>query len=305
MARKWHSSTDWLKVPEFSWPERRVTTLSKSECVLFFFFFFFVRWSVRPQLTKCNNCCVVYCGRCFILNCDVVVELLSSKLQDPSDTVKMVMVMSPMSFIDVYSCCNAVRWIPQRALCAVACLMTSDLLSMEQMFGATQRRLHQLSEGPPGPAANKATKVGVRTDKVTHIKDKTVQNEVTFVCFSSPARSCDNLRLLLVALHTLPSQIQWTAINQQLISHSVTHLRTLTVCYQHTQPMTPTSNFISLTPHLQASPTQRFTRLPRPVRTCLWCAQQRRWCMIARRRNLSPFNKSQRKMRCSRSGLLR
>ncbi|CAB1450680.1 unnamed protein product [Pleuronectes platessa] len=72
---------------------------------------------------------------CSILNCEVVVELLSSKLQDPSNTVKM------------------------RALCAIACLMTSDLLSLEQMFGATQRRLRQLSEGPPGPVANKATKI--------------------------------------------------------------------------------------------------------------------------------------------------
>ncbi|XP_047464110.1 AP-4 complex accessory subunit Tepsin [Mugil cephalus] len=72
---------------------------------------------------------------CFILNCEVVVELLSSKLQDPSYAVKM------------------------RALCAVACLMTSDLLSLEQMFSATQRRLCQLSEGPPGPVANKATKI--------------------------------------------------------------------------------------------------------------------------------------------------
>ncbi|XP_041829520.1 AP-4 complex accessory subunit tepsin isoform X2 [Melanotaenia boesemani] len=72
---------------------------------------------------------------CFILNCEVVVELLSSKLQDPSYTVKM------------------------RALCAIACLMTSDLLSLEQMFGVTQRRLCQLSEGPSGPVANKATKI--------------------------------------------------------------------------------------------------------------------------------------------------
>ncbi|KAI3365596.1 hypothetical protein L3Q82_010677 [Scortum barcoo] len=72
---------------------------------------------------------------CSTLNCEVVVELLTSKLQDPSDTVKM------------------------RALCAVSCLMTSDLLSLEQMFGATQRRLNQLSEGAPGPVANKATKI--------------------------------------------------------------------------------------------------------------------------------------------------
>ncbi|XP_042253485.1 AP-4 complex accessory subunit tepsin isoform X1 [Thunnus maccoyii] len=72
---------------------------------------------------------------CSILNCEVVVELLSSRLQDPSNTIKM------------------------RALCAVACLMTSDLLSLEQMFAATQRKLRQLSEGPPGPVANKATKI--------------------------------------------------------------------------------------------------------------------------------------------------
>lgn len=72
---------------------------------------------------------------CSILNCEVVVELLSRRLQDPSNIVQM------------------------RALCAVACLMTSDLLTLEQILGATQRRLSQLSEGPPGPVANKATKI--------------------------------------------------------------------------------------------------------------------------------------------------
>ncbi|XP_051925645.1 AP-4 complex accessory subunit Tepsin isoform X3 [Hippocampus zosterae] len=72
---------------------------------------------------------------CAILNCEVVVELLSSRLRDPSDTVNM------------------------RALCAVACLMTTDLLSLEHIFGATQHLLRQLSEGPPGPVANKATKI--------------------------------------------------------------------------------------------------------------------------------------------------
>ncbi|XP_027884209.1 AP-4 complex accessory subunit Tepsin [Xiphophorus couchianus] len=72
---------------------------------------------------------------CSTLNCEVVVELLSSKLQDLSYTVKM------------------------RALCAVTCLMTSDLLALEQIFRATQLRLCQLSEGPPGPVANKATKI--------------------------------------------------------------------------------------------------------------------------------------------------
>ncbi|KAJ7984661.1 hypothetical protein DPEC_G00357070 [Dallia pectoralis] len=72
---------------------------------------------------------------CSTLNCEVVMELLSNKLQDPSQTAQM------------------------RALCAVACLMTSDLLSLEQIFGSTQQRLAQLSEGPPGPVTNKATKI--------------------------------------------------------------------------------------------------------------------------------------------------
>ncbi|KAM4623754.1 AP-4 complex accessory subunit Tepsin isoform 2-T2 [Polymixia lowei] len=72
---------------------------------------------------------------CSTLNCEVVVELLSRRLQDPTNTVQM------------------------RALCAVACLMTSDLLSLEQIFGATQRRLAHLSQGTPGPVANKATKI--------------------------------------------------------------------------------------------------------------------------------------------------
>ncbi|XP_072312831.1 AP-4 complex accessory subunit tepsin [Eucyclogobius newberryi] len=69
------------------------------------------------------------------LNCDVVVDLLAKKLQEPSGTVKM------------------------RTMCVLACLMTSDLLSLEQIFAVTQCRLYLLSEGPPGPVANKATKL--------------------------------------------------------------------------------------------------------------------------------------------------
>uniref|UniRef100_A0A8C7ZAD3 TEPSIN adaptor related protein complex 4 accessory protein n=1 Tax=Oryzias sinensis TaxID=183150 RepID=A0A8C7ZAD3_9TELE len=81
--------------------------------------------------------CQHFIKECSTLNCDVVVELLSSKLQNPSSVLQM------------------------RALCAISCLMTSDLLSLEQMFGATKRRLRQLSEGPRGPVANKATKAAL------------------------------------------------------------------------------------------------------------------------------------------------
>ncbi|CAL8302021.1 unnamed protein product [Lota lota] len=72
---------------------------------------------------------------CATLNCEVVVELLSRQLQEHSHTVQM------------------------RALCAVACLLTSDLLSLEQIFGATHCRLGKLSEGPQGSLTNKATKI--------------------------------------------------------------------------------------------------------------------------------------------------
>ncbi|KAG7491222.1 hypothetical protein MATL_G00000630 [Megalops atlanticus] len=72
---------------------------------------------------------------CATLNCEVVVELLSRRLQDSAQTVQM------------------------RALCAVACLMSSDLLSLDHIFSITQKHLVQLSEGPTGPVANKATKL--------------------------------------------------------------------------------------------------------------------------------------------------
>ncbi|MGH0119450.1 UNVERIFIED_CONTAM: hypothetical protein FKN15_024193 [Acipenser sinensis] len=72
---------------------------------------------------------------CAILNCEVVVQLLSKKLQDPAETVSM------------------------RCLCALACLMSSDLLSLDRIFAVAQKPLLQLSEGSAGPGANKATKL--------------------------------------------------------------------------------------------------------------------------------------------------
>lgn len=63
------------------------------------------------------------------------------------------------------TCSKHVVLILQRALSAVACLMTSDLLALEQTFRATQLKLCQLSEGSPGPVANKATKVRLRKRK--------------------------------------------------------------------------------------------------------------------------------------------
>uniref|UniRef100_A0A8D0F6R1 AP-4 complex accessory subunit Tepsin n=1 Tax=Strix occidentalis caurina TaxID=311401 RepID=A0A8D0F6R1_STROC len=72
---------------------------------------------------------------CGLLNCEVVLELLSRALEDPSDSVRM------------------------RSMCAISSLMCSDLLSLDQIFAVTRQHLQQLSQGSPGPVANRATKI--------------------------------------------------------------------------------------------------------------------------------------------------
>ncbi|XP_051889093.1 AP-4 complex accessory subunit Tepsin isoform X2 [Pristis pectinata] len=72
---------------------------------------------------------------CGLLNCEVVVELLSEKLKDPSDVVNM------------------------RSMNILTTLMCSDLLSTDQIFAITHKCLQQLSEGEPGPVTNRATKI--------------------------------------------------------------------------------------------------------------------------------------------------
>ncbi|XP_075296892.1 AP-4 complex accessory subunit tepsin [Opisthocomus hoazin] len=72
---------------------------------------------------------------CGLLNCEVVLELLSRALEDPSDSVRM------------------------RSMCAISSLMCSDLLSLDHIFAVTRQRLQQLGRGSPGPVANRATKM--------------------------------------------------------------------------------------------------------------------------------------------------
>ncbi|XP_031985330.1 AP-4 complex accessory subunit tepsin isoform X1 [Corvus moneduloides] len=72
---------------------------------------------------------------CGLLNCEVVLELLGRALEDPSDSVRM------------------------RSMCAISALGCSDLLSPEQIFTMTRQRLQHLSQGSPGPVANRATKM--------------------------------------------------------------------------------------------------------------------------------------------------
>ncbi|XP_058708617.1 AP-4 complex accessory subunit tepsin isoform X1 [Poecile atricapillus] len=72
---------------------------------------------------------------CGLLNCEVVLELLGRALEDPSDSVRM------------------------RSMSAISALGCSDLLSPEQIFAVTRQRLQHLSQGSPGPVANRATKM--------------------------------------------------------------------------------------------------------------------------------------------------
>ncbi|OXB81050.1 UNVERIFIED_CONTAM: hypothetical protein H355_004980 [Colinus virginianus] len=76
---------------------------------------------------------------CGLLNCEVVLELLSRALEDPSDSVRM------------------------RSMSAISSLMCSDLLALDQIFAGTRQHLQQLSQGSPGPVANRATKVTAGT----------------------------------------------------------------------------------------------------------------------------------------------
>ncbi|XP_074870628.1 AP-4 complex accessory subunit tepsin isoform X2 [Carettochelys insculpta] len=72
---------------------------------------------------------------CGLLNCEVVLELLSRTLRDPSELICM------------------------RSMCAISCLLCSDLLAPEQIFAVTQQHLQQISQSSPSPMANKATKL--------------------------------------------------------------------------------------------------------------------------------------------------
>ncbi|XP_060620260.2 AP-4 complex accessory subunit tepsin isoform X1 [Anolis sagrei] len=72
---------------------------------------------------------------CGLLNCEVVLALLSRTLKDPSECICM------------------------RAMCAIYSLMCSDLLSHDQIFAVAQPYLQELSQERPGPVANKATKI--------------------------------------------------------------------------------------------------------------------------------------------------
>ncbi|XP_009072807.1 PREDICTED: AP-4 complex accessory subunit tepsin, partial [Acanthisitta chloris] len=81
---------------------------------------------------------------CGLLNCEVVLELLGRALEEPSDGVRM------------------------RSLSAISALGCSDLLSPDQILAVTRQRLQQLSQGSPGPVANRATKMLRQFEALCH-----------------------------------------------------------------------------------------------------------------------------------------
>ncbi|KAF4085009.1 hypothetical protein AMELA_G00112450 [Ameiurus melas] len=104
---------------------------------------------------------------CSTLNCEVVVELLCHQLQDPSQTTQM------------------------RALCGLACLMCTDLLSLEQIFSVTHVRLTQLSNGTAGPVTNKATKLLRQFEALLGTSMDVTKRDVTMVPESSTTSRSD------------------------------------------------------------------------------------------------------------------
>ncbi|XP_054987724.1 AP-4 complex accessory subunit tepsin isoform X2 [Sorex araneus] len=79
-----------------------------------------------------TRCFLKECGR---LNCEVVLQLLLSRLDGPEECAQM------------------------RVLSALSSLGGSDLLSTEHVLLLARPRLHELGSGTPGPAATKATKI--------------------------------------------------------------------------------------------------------------------------------------------------
>ncbi|NXM03778.1 AP4AT protein, partial [Tyrannus savana] len=98
---------------------------------------------------------------CGLLNCEVVLELLGRALEDPSDSVRMVSTGCPSQGGWGLWGLPSSATIPflQRSMSALSALGCSDLLSPEQIFAVTRQHLQQLSQGSPGPVANRATKM--------------------------------------------------------------------------------------------------------------------------------------------------
>lgn len=85
---------------------------------------------------------------CSLLNCEVVFEMLNRSLEDDNACVKL------------------------RSMCAIASLMTSDLLSHDHMLAVVRCNLQKLSGGPTGPVMDKARKILLQFEALTEHSPK-------------------------------------------------------------------------------------------------------------------------------------
>ncbi|KAG9473490.1 hypothetical protein GDO78_004015 [Eleutherodactylus coqui] len=110
---------------------------------------------------------------CSLLNCEVVFEMLNRSLEDDNTCVKL------------------------RSMCAMASLMTSDLLSHEHMLAVVRNNLLKLSQGPSGPVKDKARKILLQFEALTQTSPK---HGIVLQLPTSPSPQTDALDLLTEAL---------------------------------------------------------------------------------------------------------
>ncbi|XP_069808540.1 AP-4 complex accessory subunit tepsin [Dendropsophus ebraccatus] len=80
---------------------------------------------------------------CSLLNCEVVFEMLNRSLEEDDTCIRL------------------------RSMCAIASLMTSDLLSHDHMLMVVRNNLLKLSRGPSGPVKDKARKILLQFEALT------------------------------------------------------------------------------------------------------------------------------------------
>ncbi|KAG8564887.1 hypothetical protein GDO81_012614 [Engystomops pustulosus] len=85
---------------------------------------------------------------CSLLNCEVVFEMLNRSLEDERACIRL------------------------RSMCAIASLMTSDLLSHDHMLAVVRNNLQALSRGPTGPVKDKARKILLQFEALTQSSPK-------------------------------------------------------------------------------------------------------------------------------------
>ncbi|XP_077109483.1 AP-4 complex accessory subunit tepsin isoform X2 [Ranitomeya variabilis] len=109
---------------------------------------------------------------CSLLNCEVVFAMLNRSLEGDDAVVQL------------------------RSMCAVASLMTSDLLSHDHMLAVIRKNLQKLIHGPPGPVKDKARKILLQFEALTQTSTKLETIQLS----TSPSTQPTPLDLLTDAL---------------------------------------------------------------------------------------------------------